>query len=128
MCEQAAERGRGWKGWLELPAVTAAAATEPWIDLSWTIDEDLPRVPAFPAPRISKLRSQPRDPYNATELSMVVHTGTHVDAPRHFFSDGPAFDKIPIDRLAGPGVVWHLSFNMARRMWNSGVDPIVPPA
>ncbi|MCB1344733.1 hypothetical protein [Pararhodobacter sp.] len=26
-----------------------------------------------------------------------------------------------------PGVVWHLSFNMARRMWNSGVAIITPP-
>jgi kynurenine formamidase len=36
---------------------------------------------------------------------MIVHTGTHVDAPRHFFSDGPAFDEIPLDRLHGAGHV-----------------------
>jgi len=36
---------------------------------------------------------------------MVVHIGTHVDAPRHFFNDGPAFHEIPLDRLTGPGLV-----------------------
>ena len=39
---------------------------------------------------------------------MVVHAGTHLDSPRHYFLDGPAFEDIPLDRLYGPGVVWHL--------------------
>ena len=43
-----------------------------------------------------------------TEIQMVVHPGTHVDAPRHFFSDGPAFHEIPLDRLHGRGVVWRI--------------------
>ncbi|PZQ59681.1 MAG: hypothetical protein DI544_11185 [Sphingomonas taxi] len=34
-----------------------------------------------------------------------VPHGTHVDAPRHFFLDGPGFDEIPLERLYGPGVV-----------------------
>jgi kynurenine formamidase len=38
-------------------------------------------------------------------MAMVVHIGTHVDAPRHFFLDGPAMEAIPLDRLMGPGVV-----------------------
>jgi kynurenine formamidase len=50
----------------------------------------------------------PADPINVTEIQMVVHIGTHVDAPCHFFSDGPAFDAIPLMRLYGPGVVWRL--------------------
>jgi kynurenine formamidase len=52
--------------------------------------------------------SMPDDPLNVTELQMVCHFGTHVDAPRHFIPDGPAFDEIPIDRLCGSGVVWRL--------------------
>ena len=41
-----------------------------------------------------------------TEVHMVVHHGTHLDAPRHFIADGPAMDEVPLDRLYGPGVVW----------------------
>jgi kynurenine formamidase len=50
----------------------------------------------------------PDDPLNVTEMQMVCHFGTHVDAPRHFIADGPAFDEIPLDRLHGPGVVWRI--------------------
>jgi arylformamidase len=34
-----------------------------------------------------------------------VHTGTHIDAPRHFVDDGMPADKIPLDVLVGPAVV-----------------------
>ena len=39
---------------------------------------------------------------------MVVHHGTHFDAPRHFIADGPTIDEVPLDRLYGPGVIWHI--------------------
>jgi kynurenine formamidase len=57
---------------------------------------------------LSLLREMPNDPFSVTQLRMVVHAGTHVDSPRHYFLDGPAFDDIPFDRLSGPGVVWRL--------------------
>jgi kynurenine formamidase len=50
----------------------------------------------------------PADPLNVTEFGMVVHTGTHVDAPRHFFMDGPPMQDVPLERLCGAGVVWRL--------------------
>jgi len=52
--------------------------------------------------------SMPDDPLNVTELQMVCHFGTHVDAPCHFIADGPAFHQIPLDRLCGSGVVIRL--------------------
>jgi kynurenine formamidase len=50
----------------------------------------------------------PKDPFNATKIDIVVHSGTHVDAPIHFFADGPGMDEVPLDRLVGPGVIWRL--------------------
>jgi kynurenine formamidase len=47
-------------------------------------------------------------PANVTEVQMVVHHGTHVDAPRHFIDDGPPMDEVPLERLYGPGVIWRL--------------------
>ena len=32
---------------------------------------------------------------------MGTHTGTHVDAPRHFFDDGAGVDALPLDLLIG---------------------------
>lgn len=45
---------------------------------------------------------------NVTEIHMVVHHGTHLDAPRHFIADGPAMDEVPLERLYGQGVVWRI--------------------
>jgi kynurenine formamidase len=50
----------------------------------------------------------PADPLNITRMEMVVHVGTHVDAPRHFLLDGPPMETVPLDRLMGPGVVVRL--------------------
>lgn len=106
MCEAASERGKGWKGWLELPSTKSVRPVGDWVDCSWPIAEDMPRVAIFPPPTIRRIKSLPGDPINVTEFGMVVHTGTHVDAPRHFFMDGPAFEEIPLNRLCGSGVVW----------------------
>lgn len=108
MCDPAPPRGAGWRGWIDLPGPVAAAPAGPWIDLSHPVSEAMPRVPLFAAPRIRRLMCQPADPINVTAFEMVVHTGTHVDAPFHFFSDGPAMEAIPPERLSGPGVIWRL--------------------
>ncbi len=108
MCEATTTRGQGWKGWMDIPAPHASSALGAWIDLSHRITETLSRSPMFPQPRIHRLSSIPQSPANVTEVQMVVHHGTHIDAPRHFLSDGPAFDAIPLDRLYGAGVVWRI--------------------
>lgn len=108
MCDATAYPGRGWKGWMDLPAPRTAKGAGDWVDLSHVLNEQLPNVPFFPSPRFRRVMSQPEQPLNVTEIQMVVHLGTHVDAPRHFFSDGPAFHEIPLVRLHGPGVVWRI--------------------
>ena len=42
---------------------------------------------------------------NVSALSMGAHTGTHIDAPRHFFNDGKTVDQIPLNLLIGPARV-----------------------
>lgn len=108
MCDRKGVTHTGWKGWIDVPAAPAAGGFGQWIDLSHVLNERLPHPSFFPAPRFRQIMSQPDRPLNVTEMQMVVHIGTHVDAPRHFFSDGPAFDEIPLDRLVGGGVVWHI--------------------
>jgi kynurenine formamidase len=108
MCETCAGRAKGWQGWIDVPAPRLSASTSPWLDLSHPVSEAMPCASIFPKPGLRLLREMPKDPFNVTELTMVVHAGTHVDAPRHYFLDGPAFDEIPLDRLHGQGVVWHI--------------------
>jgi kynurenine formamidase len=108
MCEACATSGTGWLGWIPLPERSAGRALGPWIELSHPVGPDMPCASIFARPSLSLVRQMPKDPFNVTELSMVVHAGTHVDSPRHYYLDGPAFEEIPFERLHGPGVVWRL--------------------
>lgn len=42
---------------------------------------------------------------NVSRIDFGSHTGTHVDAPKHFFDDGLGVDSLPLDVLMGPCVV-----------------------
>jgi kynurenine formamidase len=102
MCETAPKKTYGWKGWSDLPAPHITSATGPWIDLSHRITETLSRIPFFPQPVIRQIATKPA---RLTEIHWVVHHGTHLDAPCHFISDGPAIDEVPLERFYGPGVI-----------------------
>ena len=97
-----------WQGWMEPGPEESASVRGPWIDLSQTVYDGMPRFAAFTAPRVEQIRKMPQDPLNVTEIQIICHVGTHVDAPRHFVPDGPTMDEIPLNRLYGPGVVWKL--------------------
>lgn len=47
--------------------------------------------------------------YNLAWLGMSTHQGTHVDAPRHFYDDGPTVDQLPLESLFGPAVLVDLA-------------------
>src|SRR5262245_28025787 len=38
---------------------------------------------------------------NLSSLRMSAHTGTHVDAPRHYFDTGDGVDALPLELLIG---------------------------
>ena len=41
------------------------------------------------------------DDMTITKFRMGAHTGTHIDAPRHFLPQGKTLDQIPLDRFIG---------------------------
>ncbi len=45
------------------------------------------------------------DPFNLTALSFGSHTGTHIDAPRHFNDQGLAVDEVSLAHVFGPARV-----------------------
>lgn len=94
-----------WKGW---PSA-AAPRERPWTELSHVLRADMSRIPFFPEARFTRIMELGRDRVNVTEMQMVCHFGTHVDAPCHFVAGAPAFHDIPLERLHGPGVVWRLA-------------------
>jgi kynurenine formamidase len=43
--------------------------------------------------------------WNATQLQLYSHCGTHMDAPRHFLPDGSTIDQTPLAPCIGPARV-----------------------
>lgn len=44
-----------------------------------------------------------------TLLSINVHTGTHIDAPRHMVLDGDTFESVPMEDLVGQAKLFDLT-------------------
>jgi arylformamidase len=80
--------------------------SEDWRDISLPLDSELPTWPDSPGVRCtSRLSIERGDDANVTQLSMDVHSGTHVDAPRHFIDAGRTMDELGLDPFVGPAVV-----------------------
>jgi arylformamidase len=64
-----------------------------WIDVSLPVNDTLLTWPTDPEYRIYKFASFERgNPCDASEVSMSVHTGTHIDAPAHFIKGGTTIE------------------------------------
>ena len=77
-----------------------------WHDISVSLDENLPTWPGSPGVLIKlRMAIAQGDDANVTQLSIDVHSGTHVDAPRHFIDHGATVEEIGLDPFVGPAVV-----------------------
>ncbi|MDQ2992024.1 MAG: cyclase family protein [Candidatus Eremiobacteraeota bacterium] len=45
---------------------------------------------------------------NKEIVTMSTHTGTHCDAPFHFFEDGQTIDDVPLETYVGPAAILDL--------------------
>ncbi len=72
------------------------------IDISVPISPAMHTYPGDPAVEIQTASAIARgDSNNSSRIVMGSHTGTHVDAPRHFIEDRLSVDKLPMDVLVG---------------------------
>jgi arylformamidase len=72
------------------------------IDVSVPIDAALPNYPGntpFSLEAVKRIAQGASS--NVSTLHMSAHTGTHVDAPRHFFDSGPGTEALPLEMLCG---------------------------
>jgi len=46
---------------------------------------------------------------NSTRINLSVHTGTHIDSPKHRLEKGKGVDEIPLTKLVGNAVVLDFS-------------------
>jgi len=71
------------------------------VDISVPIHHAMPVYRGNPAVRIRPALTLAKDGVNLSELCLGSHTGTHVDAPRHFIKDGKGIDRLDLRRFVG---------------------------
>jgi kynurenine formamidase len=72
------------------------------IDLTHTLPPDFPTYFGVPGLVLEQVHAVAADGFNELEWHLTEHTGTHLDAPIHFSSDGQTADAMPIENLVVP--------------------------
>ena len=79
------------------------------IDISWPLQKGIVTWPDSTGFRLLPVKSiAAGNCVNVSRLDCDVHTGTHIDAPKHALQDGATVDQIPLHRLIGCVQVCHL--------------------
>lgn len=74
----------------------------PWRDVSVTLHDGMIHWPGDPECHIKRVVSMDDGAVcNLTHLSLSAHTGTHMDAPRHFVADGKTMEQMPLEAVIG---------------------------
>lgn len=82
-----------------------------FVDLTMVIEEGMQTFPTYwhPFVEITQLGRHGLENRETRKIVLGTHTGTHIDAPRHFVADGATVDNIPLDQLVGPASVIDLT-------------------
>lgn len=85
--------------------------TKKIIDLSMILEEGMISFPQpwHPIVEIVQLGRHEVEGRETRKITMGTHTGTHIDAPRHFIPDAPTVDEIPLDQMNGLASVLNLT-------------------
>lgn len=75
-----------------------------WIDISVPLAPGIPQWPGDPLLQTWKVCDL-NEGANVTALSLCAHTGTHLDAPVHYFDGAAGVDAAPLDALVGPALI-----------------------
>src|ERR1041385_460432 len=80
-----------------------------WKDVTATIRNGMVHWPGDMDVKIEKSSSiEDGDNANVSMLAMSAHTGTHVDAPLHFFANRKDVTSLPLECLIGPAKVFSI--------------------
>jgi arylformamidase len=99
------------------------------IDITLPLTAGMPVYPGEPGPELTPRDEIARgDPANVSDLSLGTHTGTHVDAPRHFVQGAASVEAMSLDALCGPARVVRVTDPIAIRraeLEQGGLDGVV---
>ena len=80
-----------------------------FFDISRLINENMAIYPGDPKPNFEQVSTIDNNQVEVTRITIGSHTGTHIDAQKHFLSDGIGIDKEPLRKFIGQAHVIDLS-------------------
>jgi arylformamidase len=101
-------------------------------DITVPLSPALPVYPGDPTVEVRAVMRQKRgDAANVSRITLSAHSGTHLDAPWHFFEAGTTVDALDPDVLLGPALVYevatttHITAADLRRLDLRGVQRVL---
>jgi arylformamidase len=77
-----------------------------WMDISVPLYTGMVHWPDNSPVQIERMMDlEHGDAANVSKIELGAHTGTHMDAPKHFFTDGVGLDEMPLEAAIGPARV-----------------------
>lgn len=74
-------------------------------DLSQPVYDHCPGWPTYEPTVVRYEATYEKDRFNAEQIRLNSHTGTHLDAPFHFFPDGKTIDQLDVSLFQGNAVI-----------------------
>jgi kynurenine formamidase len=80
-----------------------------YYDLCQMVSQDMLVYPGNPLTRFAPFAIIDKNKINVTRIVMGSHTGTHIDASKHFFADGDGIDQEPLNKFIEEAIIVDLS-------------------
>lgn len=79
------------------------------IDLTVPWGKEVQPLKGHPRIQFDPLTTHEADGRSNTRVEFSIHTGTHIDAPYHFYPDGKTIDQMPLEVFIGPAIIVDLT-------------------
>ena len=80
------------------------------IDISVAIYEEMITYEGDPKTVTQKVKNLPEDGVTVSQITMGLHSGTHVDSPAHYFEDGKTIDNLNLNSFIGEAKVYDFTY------------------
>ncbi|MBY0587225.1 cyclase family protein [bacterium] len=97
------------------------------VDLTQPIHEGMPTfpVPHHPIVEITQLARHGIENRETRKVILGTHTGTHLDAPRHYIPGGATVEEIALETLIGPASICDLRHKSDQAIQISDLEPLL---